>query len=805
MSSSPLLSDSASGVRPAGAFLLLGAVFLLLALWLGRLVFADDAPIRQRVESDPGPEYAIVDRNERPLADFVQRLDLVCSPNALWQAHTPEILAPKLASVLGGDYTAAELLERTMPDAEDDVVKCTVALDARQASAVQRWIETGVVDPTDTPARVEGIAVVARPEGGWVIWWRPSVVLSERVRSAHFTKDNKNPLRWTRRIADGLARAIKGDAAAGDASSEDEIEAQREEIWRMLMPHTYTVAIRGFDAAVAPKLFQLLSDQGVLHVQMHIARDRDRVYPMGAQRVLGAWGYVDQKSARDLALHEAGLDREPPIRESGRPAFTLAQLDAAKRRAEEILAEVHPISGLELAAARELQRSDWGELQRVPASYTFERHSPVRRKEPRVVPRSYYIDSNEASETPRVVTTIDAYLQKRVGEELDVLMERNRPALAMAIVLDVATGDVLAVDAREAYRFGAFAPLKHQFTPGSTFKVIVMAIALDDGKVEPDDVFDVGHGEYRLPGRVIREADNPGKQGRVTASEILAHSLNGGMVQIGPRVEASVLRDYLVRLGYGQAPHASLGPEASGQLPALPWKPSWTHASVSFGHELMVSTWQHAAGLATVLRGGEFRPLRVVEAVEQDGLRYLLPRTAPVRVFRRETSDRIRAMMQLGAREGTGEPVAGPNVLHGVEVGTKTGTAQKVPGEVCVHVDLEHQARHWAERSSCSSACRKALVDAKRDHLHCYTSSMCAFGRLPGTEREVMVLVIADEPRKGKYGSRVAGPTAISILKEALGLTRLGQAPLQAVLPGFAPSPLMSMELSERPWAEAVH
>jgi cell division protein FtsI/penicillin-binding protein 2 len=208
---------------------------------------------------------------------------------------------------------------------------------------------------------------------------------------------------------------------------------------------------------------------------------------------------------------------------------------------------------------------------------------------------------------------------------------------------------------------------------------------------------------------------------------------------------------------------------------------------------------------ATVIRGGEYLPLRILDAVEQDGVRYLLPRARGKRVFKPETSVEVREMMKLGARLGTGRRVAGPDVLPGIEVGTKTGTAQKVGDELCSHVDLAHQERHWRDGSPCTRACREGLKRAPRDHSSCYTSSMCAFGRLPGTEREVMIYVVAEEPRKGKYGSVVAGPTAIAILKEALGVTRLGEATLDEVVPGFAPSNLPPARSPERPWAEGLH
>ena len=89
-------------------------------------------------------------------------------------------------------------------------------------------------------------------------------------------------------------------------------------------------------------------------------------------------------------------------------------------------------------------------------------------------------------------------------------------------------------------------------------------------------------------------------------------------------------------------------------------------------------------------------------------------------------------------------------------------------------------------------------------HRVCYSPLMCAFGRLEESEREVLVLVIADDPLVGKFGGDVAGPSAIAILREALGLTRAGQEPVPDLVEGFAPSSLEA-ELpasGPQPWAE---
>ena len=87
--------DSASGLRPASAFFMIGLVLALAAVWVARKTFWGEPALGAHTQSerDLVPEYTIVDRDQRPMALFVQRLDLVMSPNAMWQAHTPGIMA----------------------------------------------------------------------------------------------------------------------------------------------------------------------------------------------------------------------------------------------------------------------------------------------------------------------------------------------------------------------------------------------------------------------------------------------------------------------------------------------------------------------------------------------------------------------------------------------------------------------------------------------------------------------------------------------------------------------------------------
>jgi cell division protein FtsI/penicillin-binding protein 2 len=280
-------------------------------------------------------------------------------------------------------------------------------------------------------------------------------------------------------------------------------------------------------------------------------------------------------------------------------------------------------------------------------------------------------------------------------------------------------------------------------------------------------------------------------------------------VQIGTRIEDRAFHERLVGLGYGAYPRTGLGNERRGLFASPPWKKKYTHASVSFGHELSVTLWQHAQALATILRGGHFRPLRLVRAVEWNGRCEELPlvedhpRQARD-VLSREACENVRDMMRLGATIGTGRDVTKP-IQERVDVGTKTGTAQKVGSELCLHLELQHNLEHGCRGAK---ACRTELAkNGKPPHRNCYTSSICAFGRLKDGGREVMVLVVVDEPRSNRhFGSQVAGPAGIGMLREALGLTRLGDEPLVAGPEGFhAIEAASDAGAGDQPWTEAAH
>jgi len=799
--------ESASGLRPASAYFVVASVLCIVAGWVAWIALGGEpwGGFRPTREQDPPPEYTICDRSGRPLAAFVQRLDLTLSPRAMWQAHTPETIVLGLARAFGASTSAQKMLERMMPDAKQGVVRTSWKLDTDQARALDLFLRRGGVDPESLPNPIRGMWIErADPKSNaqsYTLVWQPLTALSKQVRESHLKRQAKNPLRWSRELADGIAQALYGEAAIRPGQDEKQLEKQRARIWEGLMPTRFVAAMPDFDATRAPEVWALLNDEHVASHQMSIERGRNRRYPLGPMRVLGGRGFVDRKLAEQRALASFGVDASALATAEQRSAF-IVSLSADDRRRLEVatwkqLAEPEAIVGLELVCDQLLRGEAWNGLEREAASYEFFRHRPIRQvaRGQGSQARSYYIDSRAASDTPRVVTTLDARLQVEVGRQLDKVMERSKPALAMAMVIDVESGDVLAVDSREAYPFGGFAPTTHSYTPGSTTKVIVMASALEQGVIHPSDIIDVGHGEYHVPGssRIIHEAERPGRSGRITAAECLAFSLNAGLVQIGFKLEPEVLRGYFRKLHYAELPHSGFPGERPGTLPPLPWKKSGTWASVCFGHEYLTTMWQQGAALAAVIRGGVWKPLRLIDRVEQNSAHWDLPFAAGERVFSAKTCETVREMMMLGAREGTGSGVASPAKFPGAIVGTKTGTAEKVPNEICLHVELAHQAWHAKQGTSCNKRCRAKLSGSARVHPTCYTSSMVIFGRREDGGRELMVYVVVDDKTSGeRYGSAAAGPAAAAILREALGLSAFMQ-PLVDVDPnGFVPSTLPS-------------
>ena len=779
MKSDSMLSHA--GIRPMSAFVVIGTVVLVVAGWVAWLIEdrAGRQPVRARERVGTVPSYAIRDARDRTLARFVPRFDLELSPRAMWQAHTPTYMCERISEVLGGSPTPEELEAAFLPDARDGIIVVDAwDLSARQANELGTWLAGGE-EAEEAPIEGMWLEPVSGQRHAWRLAWQPARVLSREQREA---RGHGSAWTWGRALANGIAACLR-DPSEPEPRGSGPRDAMRAEIWSALIPRAWCRPLKGLPSEAVLALRELLDEEGVAAWQMQLSFGRDRVYPSGEHELYGSWGYLEPTAT------------EPAPRE-----------------------------GLELLCDRLLQQPDWqATLDLTPPVYRWLTDRTVRGNR-----EDGYLDYRPPAATPTVQATLDLELQAFVRGALEDLIDEHKAALAMAIVVDVENGDVLAVDSVEHYEIAPFAPIYHEFTTGSTLKVLTMAAALEEGLVQPDETFDVGHGEYRVvhegrpTGRVIHEAEGAA-QGIITARESIAFSVNAGLTQIGLRVPDHVFRGYLAALGYGRAPGSGLGIEHGGHLAKLPWSYAYTHASICFGHEISSTVWQHAAGLATLARGGVYRPLRIVRAVEQGDLRWELDPEEGQRVFSERTSELVRDMMRHGATVGTGRDVRksllgtaaaylGLPEEEGLDaaaefldLASKTGTAQKVGTERCVHVELAARER-WRERGLPATPQRlRALRDEPKPHRNCYTSSIVLFGKRQDQDRQLMVYVVAEEPSgKQRFGSRVSGPTAGRILAEALGLTQGGEPPRQEVASGFFASDVADRNELDEPWRQEV-
>ena len=787
---------SASGLRPASAFLLVSAVLVaVIAKSIGYGAMQEfSQPDQVAVHELPRPDFDLVDRYGRTLARSVERMDLVMSPRAMWQAHTPQRIAGKLSVALGVD--ASTLLTKMIPGSQGGVV-CAKGelfqLTLEQARRVQTWYLEHAVD---------GIQV-ASDGSHWKLYWEPAVALGMEVRERHKGEMGvPGPTIWGRFLADGLARCMLAEDALADPKNDLAVRKQRRRIWRGLMPSADTIAFAGIDPTRVDDVIRVLDEEKISGHQMRVDFQHARTYPVRDEQaeqdpfeILGDWRYVDEPRARELtALHWADVEHDVD------PELERAQFELEVRHT---LDHVHPVRGLELLGSRLFERDPWFQLRPEAARYQYDRLQPARGAGKR-----YYRADCLEDPTPAVVTTIDARLQAYTRDVLLDVVEKHESAVTMAIVVDVASGEVLAVDGIATYESAEFLPLYHEFTPGSTFKVLVMATALESGEVQPSDEFDTHDGTFYFPGRrkPIREAEGH-KTGWLSARYGLAYSVNAILVQIGTQIPAEFFHQKLTALGYGTEPRVGLGRERDGHVTDLPWSLPYTHVSMCFGHEIGVTLWQHASGLATVLRGGEYRELSLLRGIRVGEQSYALGAPQGDRVFSTETCNEVRGMMRLGAQEGTGDDLFAAVKKSGAPLwfGSKTGTTEKEQGVVCVHLEQERNHANRGKRSGDADFITYAKTKAtpKPHKRACYVSSICVFGHLEGDDREVMVYLVADEALKnGKYGSKIAGPAAMKLLHEAIGLTRNGVPTwTEPARNGEAVYAALD-NLQDRPWAE---
>ncbi len=324
--------------------------------------------------------------------------------------------------------------------------------------------------------------------------------------------------------------------------------------------------------------------------------------------------------------------------------------------------------------------------------------------------------------------TIDSVVQAFAEEEAERAWTEFSPRSVSIGVLDVRTGELLAVANRPTFdpnRLAADAAARRNpffenvFEPGSTFKPIAMAIGLDAGVVDVGEVLDTSPGTLRVGRRTIRE-DKHKDYGALTPAGVIAKSSNVGMAVIAQRIGIARMHAAVRLFGFGSPTGVGWKGESAGLVTRLRnWTESYTLCSVAFGQEIAVTPAQLLAAYGALANDGVLRPLRLVAD---------RPALQPVRVLSSVAAQRVAQMMAAVFTEGTASRID----TGGYRFAGKTGTA-------------EQRDKHGAAE---------------------FVGSFGCFG--PVEAPRLAVLVVVDRPEGSPYGSRVAAPGAVRLLRNSL-------------------------------------
>ncbi len=274
-----------------------------------------------------------------------------------------------------------------------------------------------------------------------------------------------------------------------------------------------------------------------------------------------------------------------------------------------------------------------------------------------------------------VQLAVDMRVQHIMHEQLTDAMTRYQAAAAAGVMMDVHTGEIVAMASLPDFdpNQPATALVKDTFNritagifePGSTFKTVTIAGALDSGMVKINDQFDARFG-IRF-GRFTID-DFHGKHRVLSLPEVYKYSSNIGTIRIMQAMGKDAFRAFLSTLGFDQRVPFEL-PEM--RLPVVPKQLSEVGAATaSFGHGLSISPLHLVTAYASFVNGGNYVPPTLYQRDTQEAQQFYR------RVLKPETSAEIRYLMRLNALEGSGSQMN--KAAQGYRVGGKTGTAEKV-------------------------------------------------------------------------------------------------------------------------------
>lgn len=344
-----------------------------------------------------------------------------------------------------------------------------------------------------------------------------------------------------------------------------------------------------------------------------------------------------------------------------------------------------------------------------------------------------------------LVLTLNGVVQFFAEKELRAEVARTKARYGVALFMDPYTGAILAMADAPAFDPNHFRSqdqgwqdraVADAYEPGSTFKVVTISGALEEGLVTPQSRLFCGDGEISVGGRVIRDH---AKFGWLTVDQILSQSSNVGAIKIGEKLGQKRLYEYIRRFGFGSKSGVDLPGEASGLVrPVKEWS-EVSLGAVPIGQEISVTPLQMVRAMAAIANGGVLVYPHVLREMRRPDGEMVTPRPVPgVRIISGRTSRRMVAMLKDVVRNGTGKHAA----IAGYEVAGKTGTAQEIDPATGTYSRTR------------------------------YVASFLGF--VPADHPRLVGIVVLNDPQGGDYwGGSVAAPVFARIAAQALRYLRV--------------------------------
>ena len=381
------------------------------------------------------------------------------------------------------------------------------------------------------------------------------------------------------------------------------------------------------------------------------------------------------------------------------------------------------------------------------------------------------VSANEDSSVPddlvhqddlRLQLTLDSRLQRAARFALQQKVTEFQAKRGAAMVIDVQTGAMKAMvtvpsyDPNEYYKFDLERfrnwTLSDPYEPGSTFKPINVAIALEAGAAAPTDTF-YDEGQIFVDGWPVQnnDFDSSGGRGTLSVTDILKYSSNVGMVHLMQQMQRPVYYDWLERIGLGKTIDVDLPDEIPGQLKS---HEQFTSAAIepattAFGQGFTLTPIQLLQLHAMLANQGRMVTPHVIKGLySASGKPMWQPnRAAPRPIVSSQVAQSVVQMMEAVVQDGTGKPAQIP----GYRIAGKTGTAQK--------------------------------ASATGGYSNARITSFVSL--LPAEAPRYTVLVVVDEPRgDNAFGSTVAAPVAKSIMEALIAIERIPPSqPVSATAP----------------------